>query len=63
MDSLNGVPCLELLSRWEQVLICSIARSHVVGDGAAVWEQGQEIEELRLSARDRVKFMLKMLTN
>ena len=63
MDSLNGVPRPEELSRGEQILIRSNARSHVVGDGAAVWEQGQEIEELRLSARDRVKFMLKMLTN
>ena len=40
MDSLNGVPRLEELSRGKQVLICSNARSHVVGDGATVREQG-----------------------
>jgi hypothetical protein len=63
MNSLNGVPRLEELSRGKQILICSNARSHVVGDGATVWEQGQEVEELPLSATDRVSPMLKLLTN
>ena len=63
MNSLNGVPRLEELSRGKQILICSNARSHVVGDGATVREQGQEVEELPLSATDRVSSMLKLLTN